>query len=979
MKKWLLAISALLAAGCMKEIVPDDRFPASDYIGFSVSATRAASVNSETIRDDASGFRVWATSGDAPSAWYNDGTNPIDGTRNYFYAGGKWGFANPVKWPEQEGYPMRFYAFYPAAPTGLGPVAEGFSPGAAISAEYTVQPTAAEQKDLLAVSATTQAKPSSGTLSLAFRHILSQVDFGVIAGKGVEIELQSIDIVNAATTRTYDFIAGEWMAAATGNASYSYFGGIAGGNMPVWPGALSVVADDQTPNPVYAGSDAADKHLMLMPQSSASWVPASGAAPTAESGAYVIVTYRMSTGNNTGGTGNPHEAGFADASEYPGDADGVTGPLFVKVGFPLPADNEGKFVWEAGKSYTYNLGMGTYDSCNGYILDEYYYDSDGVRTNLQLIEVRDQGKRIGDKLQDGIPRISVAIDDWIVSTEELKQPSPRIVPDRLRLPQAAQTPAPESISVNLPQDDNVTQWTLSSSDPSWLLLSLSPDGSDAAETVTGTGSGNVYLVAAANNAGALRQAQLYLNGDPSDIVATIGQNMNVESIANAGYIPTAYYTTYVGAFWKHNQIGERLIKINAGAESAGRGPWSARVVWMDSRWGPNDGVVLSLGGSPGSTVGTASLSAYDADAENFPVLNGSDFISSTSNITTSNRDILFRIGLKSTYVPTTDYPARYAVVQINYGTGAGARTQKLFLRQGEYDDYLMSPADMIPGSTPSPRTRARKFSPYNLTGTVLNDSTDVSGTFPAVNPGRFTAYPTQAGAMFHWASESPTNRHRRWAWPPVGSGSGWDTTYPQGYWASLAARQENCPPGYRRPTDGSTSAYESTNNDISNSEIRHSLWLQPPTGYPDFDKMNSAWGYYADGFFDRRPLSTNINGVVSSGNNDVAYSGSLFFNPVVGSDHYNASLFLPGAGYRSASGGLTSPGIAGHYHTATLRSGTEAWVVWTRFNGFVRSGYTNLREGRSIRCVRNPIPNPASPPAGEPTRIRARGSGDEGS
>ncbi len=816
-------------------------------------------------------------------------------------------------------------ALYPAVPAGIGTITEGFSPGATLSAEYTVQPTAAEQTDLLAVSVTATAKPSSGTASLAFRHILSQVDFGVIAGTGVEVEIQSVDLVNAATTSTYDLIAGEWTAAATGNASYAYFGGVAGGNIPVWPGDLSVVADDQTPNPIYAGSDAADKHLMLMPQTAASWVPVSGSAPTAESGAYIVVTYRMSTGNGTGGTGDPHEAGFADATEHPDNAGGTTGPLFVRVGFPLPADNAGKFVLEAGKSYTYHLGLGTYDSCNGYILDENYYDSNGIRTNLQLVEVRNEGKHIGDKLQDGIPRISVAIDDWIVTEEELRQSSPRIVPDRLRLPQAVQLPAPESISISFPgvEGGNSVPWTLSSSDPSWLLLSLSPDGSGAAEAVTGAGPATVYLVATANDTGALREAQLYLNGDVSDIVVTVGQNMNVEGIADAGYIPTASYTTYVGAFWKHNEIGERLIKINAGAVAAGRGAWSARVVWMDSRWGPGDGVVLDLGGSPGTTVGTNNLTEYDANAENYPVVNGTDFISGSSNITT---------------------------VQINYGNN---RTQKIFLRQGEYDDYLMSPADMIPGTTPSPRTKARKFSPYNLTAATLNAETDVSGTFPPVNPGRFTNYPTQAGAMFQWASEINSTQQRR-AWPPVEAPTGWVTgATPASYWASLADRHETCPPGYRRPTDGSISAAEN-NSDISNSEIRQSLWFRPPTGDSGWDRVNSAWGYYADGFFDRRPVSANLNGVVLSNNNDVAYSGCLFFNPATDSDHYNASIFFPGAGYRTNTGGLTSPGIAGHYLTSSANNTTQAWVMWIRFDGaFVQPGVITRQEGRSIRCVRD--------------------------
>ena len=937
--KWSLPILTLLAVGCTKDNAPDNNSRASDNIGFNVSSTRATSASSSTIRDDSFGFRVWATSTDAPSDWYDDGTSPIDGTNNYIHADGKWGFRSTVKWPQSGGYPMRFYAIYPAAPLGMGDIVEGFSTGATLSAEYTVQSTADRQTDLLAASATTNVKPATGTVSLAFRHILSQIDFAVIAGAGVEVEVQSIDIENVATTRTYDFIAGEWMAPTTGNVSYSYFG-ITDDNAPSWPGTASVIADDLTPNPIYTGSDAADKHLMLMPQTSPSWVPVSGTAPTAASGTYISVIYRMSNGAKG-------EVGFTDASQHPDNAGGVTGPLFVKAGFPLPADSNGEFVWIPGKSYTYHLGLGTYDSCNGYILDQYYYDSDGIRTNLPLVEVRDEGKLVGDKLQDGIPRISVAIDDWIVSTTELVHPSPRVTPSQLRLPLTAQTPARESISVTIPGGVEGVQWTLTSSAPSWLLLSLSSDGSGAAETVSGTGAATIYLVSRMNDSGVLRQAHIYLDGIASNVVVTVGQNLNVEAIADAGYIPTATYTTYVGAFWKHNEIGERVIRINVGAVAANRGAWTARVMWMDSRWGADDGVVLSPGGSPAITVGTANLTEYDANAENFPVVNGSDVVSGTTSST--SREIAFRIGLKSTYMPTTAYPARYAIVQISYGT----RTQKIFLRQGEYDDYLMSPDDPLSGN---PRTKAKKVSPYNLTAATLNAATDVSGTFPAVNPGRFTAYPTQAGAMFHWASESNNGNRRRWAWAPVGGVTGWDTGYPQSYWEPFAGAQENCPPGYRRPTDGSTSAAES-NTTISNSEIRQSLWSQPGTGYSSFDKVNSAWGYYADGFFDRRPIVSSTNGTARSAvlptSNDVAYAGCLFFNPVTGSDHYNASLFLPGAGYRTTGGSISVTGQAGHYHTSSAYSASAAWVLWIRYDGFARSGNIYKQEGRSIRCVRD--------------------------
>jgi len=73
---------------------------------------------------------------------------------------------------------------------------------------------------------------------------------------------------------------------------------------------------------------------------------------------------------------------------------------------------------------------------------------------------------------------------------------------------------------------------------------------------------------------------------------------------------------------------------------------------------------------------------------------------------------------------------------------------------------------------------------------------------------------------------------------------------------------------------------------------------------------SGVWGFYADGFFDRRELDTAMgssavtNVSVSTGkvtsNDRIANIGQLFFSTG------NKSIFFPIAGYRSGSGGASA-------------------------------------------------------------------------
>jgi len=309
-------------------------------------------------------------------------------------------------------------------------------------------------------------------------------------------------------------------------------------------------------------------------------------------------------------------------------------------------------------------------------------------------------------------------------------------------------------------------------------------------------------------------------------------------------------------------------------------------------------------------------------------------------------------------------PARYAVVVLTYGTPA--KTQKLFLRQGEGPDYVMAPGDPD-GSNAAVggadnRSFAKKFSPCNLTDPHKNTSTDFNAmTTPAtglagVRGGRFVDYPTQAGYFFQWNYSSrafqPTT--------PAGAFTNWNSSnYNPGFWN--AAADETCPPGYRRPQDGNPSAYN-TDEAVAGSEMRQSLWLNPQdNGTSNLD--NSAWGYYADGYFDRRQIVTSVDGhgnsAVASPGTKAAYIGRLFFNPSAASGNYNASLFFPAAGSRYYSDGtLHFVGDGGGYLSSTLSPeyrewypGLRAWYLSFNFE-IARQFCSSVTYGFSVRCVR---------------------------
>jgi len=425
--------------------------------------------------------------------------------------------------------------------------------------------------------------------------------------------------------------------------------------------------------------------------------------------------------------------------------------------------------------------------------------------------------------------------------------------------------------------------------------------------------------------------------------------------------PVPNVPIYAGAFWKANQTGERVIRIGVGAANLGNsGPWTATVSWLDNQWNPGtgDGIVLAHGLATPNTLYTAN----PGNAENYKVPGNSTMISGT---VAPNGHIEFRIGLQQPYTINTENrtanPVRYAVVFITYGNG---KWRRIFIRQGEAADYLMRPQDAGNGlSGVTPRPNAKKFMPYNLKHAANNipTGTNAPPNF-STGSGVFVDYPSMLGYMFSFNVFIGTPSYNGFLFSPWAPGqldiSDW--------WSNTSA--ETCPTGYRRPTDGPINS--AGTGAISVSEMRQSLWVNPPSGQTSANVVdNSSGGLYADGYYDRGIINNN-----SIGQNVVYYNygapsppsilqiynasaGRLFFNPVT-----NASIFFPAAGdiVSDSQGLIQNIGILGGYWTSTAYAinGNNRNASFLYFNSASDASSSAMRMDAargsrisSIRCV----------------------------
>ena len=346
------------------------------------------------------------------------------------------------------------------------------------------------------------------------------------------------------------------------------------------------------------------------------------------------------------------------------------------------------------------------------------------------------------------------------------------------------------------------------------------DGSTPGTTTqfTGTGTKKLYVWKPTANP----STSVEITGTINNVIAPAGAFIEVIQLPD--YPMTTVRDTYmsgeyVGAFWKAGQTGERIIRIPVGTNTVRSGKWDASVYWLGPGWNAGD-IVFSndISDDTGityhsSTETPANMLTYDAT---YAV---SGYVSSASGTAVSGAGnyIYFRIGLTSTYAATGNNPARYALVLLRYGTPQ--KYHIIYIRQGEKPDYLMYPSDDSRGSA------AVQFCAYNVTASDLTNNDELVEILPNRSNAVFTDYPTQAGALFQWSevltygplAYNPVNPITPVIWYDIPTGS---------FWSTLKATSESCPPGYRRPNDGSTItvALNASSTAIKNSEIRQSLY-----------------------------------------------------------------------------------------------------------------------------------------------------------
>lgn len=457
-------------------------------------------------------------------------------------------------------------------------------------------------------------------------------------------------------------------------------------------------------------------------------------------------------------------------------------------------------------------------------------------------------------------------------------------------------------------------------------------------TYNGNENYTVSITSAANTASTLRTAKVYVKA---------GNMSKVINVTQSGILTLIHHRhSYVGAFWRANQTGERLIRFTTTKSIDGtnyndaKGNWHLSVYDYGDDFKEGD-IIFSTNESSDFNVYGSNPVDMNIDANDAIYGVNGNTTSLSGSITNDGDEIFFRIGLKSKWSPTASKPARYAVLILTYNNDK--KYQKIWLRQGEGADYIMYTGDMDENGNIafSGRNHAMKWSPYNLTSNNLKDASPYYDQMDETRKGVFTDYPSQAGAFFQWANEN--SGYERIAYHPTYDGKyTWNrTNYENWQWDS--ERHETCPEGYRRPSVSLENNYQ----DFYQSFISM-----------EFNNLgNSVSGYYADGFFDRLTPETatgqHVSGfnadktVVANGTINAAYIGRLIYNPVSDSQRKNASIFIPAAGVRVFSDGHRNE--AGYYGCSwmSIRNNTINLNIFNIFNNQTATKSAGL----TIRCV----------------------------
>ncbi|MFI3282276.1 MAG: fimbrillin family protein [Rikenellaceae bacterium] len=401
----LIAVAALVAVtNCTKEEATvssaSQSQSQSDVINLVANTTRAQTMELSDLMGDTTGFVVYATYTDTSSdAWLIEGDSYI-----YDDTTSEWGWSDvDYAWPtDTDKYPVVFYSVYANDMDGVTTTpATELSTTTPLTASIVIA-APDSQIDLLATATSTETKPSSGKLAITFDHVLSKIDFGIIPGLDKMVYVAAFSLGNLEDEGDYDLQAASWsITSTTGDALYP---------LSDFSALDNVVGDETTATSLT--NTASEDSFMLLPQTTTVWDAENwGGVIDSISNTYIDMLYRATYDSDTSADGESYidYIGYTLAQDHP--SYDSTNPdhtkyydmaLFIRAGYPLSS------TWDKMKNYTYNIKIGTEDATNGYLLDDVYYDEDGVETPFEV----DLDKEIGDLISDGNIHFDVNVSIW---------------------------------------------------------------------------------------------------------------------------------------------------------------------------------------------------------------------------------------------------------------------------------------------------------------------------------------------------------------------------------------------------------------------------------------------------------------------------------------------------------------------------------------------------------------------------------------
>lgn len=352
-----LSALALLAASCTKtEVVNQDEQKRG--IGFYAYASRTTKAAQEDVTaSNLNSFKVTAIGNGG--IYFNDET--------FSKTGGVWESTTPHFWPA---YPLTFCAYNEPVTTGV--VTKNINVD---GQTLTVTPstTLANQEDLVAAYANkkTESDTESGSLSLTFNHILTQV---VVKAKN--------------SSSTYTVVVNEAkLANLAGSGKYTFSDNTMAVDASLINSASSINYSTSSFTPKELNGEAQEVMTnggngkwYLIPQSVTAWkrgIDASDDMTNASNGTYLALKVKITKDSN---------------KIYP-----VSGSDSGWMAVPVPTD----LKFKQGKKYTVTINFFGNNGA-GYVDPEDPSDLDGDATS------DDNGK----KIIGGVIKFSATVDNW---------------------------------------------------------------------------------------------------------------------------------------------------------------------------------------------------------------------------------------------------------------------------------------------------------------------------------------------------------------------------------------------------------------------------------------------------------------------------------------------------------------------------------------------------------------------------------------